>query len=406
MILYIFNNYFPDSSGFGKRCFKEIEILSAENDITVICRKNPGEKKLDQLKIGSKLINIIKYDVRSNVMERTGKSYISVLYELTRNLNLVLGLSKAILNFLWKNRNQKNIKVYSVVSPLTVPLLAFMFAKAFRASPHVIEFHDLEPELAMHIKGLKRESAVVKIEFWLEKLLCKSFKKIIVTNDTQAKRIAYRTGINLNKILVIPNSLQVEENIVVVGDIRKKYGFDKSDFIVGYVSNFSYNYTIAGVIQLFNYIGKNNIDLKNIKFLLVGDGDGLKLIKESIKKNNLHKNAMLIGRVKNVSEVISIFDVGMIPWVKDGVSETILPTKLFEYMQARKYTIAPEFGEFEITQSKFNILHMYDTIEGLVARILNAKSKKNFLKTSGSRANAIYDRYFKAFHFYQALKNL
>lgn len=406
MIIYLFNNFFPDNSGFGKRCQKEIEILSKDNDILVICRKRNTVEENKFFKTKYKQINVIRYNAKSLIIERTDGFYKSGFYEIKRNYDLLFNLSKTLSSVLWKNKKNRKIKLYTIVSPLTVPLIALIFAKLFRISPEVIEFHDLEPELAMHIKSLKKNSIVVKIEFLLEKMMCRSYKKIIVTNNSQANKIIKRTKIEKQKIWVIPNSIQINESKKNIKDLRQKYGFSKNDFIIGYVSNFSYDYTIEGMMKLLLLIVKQKEKLKTLKFILIGDGDGLLKIKKLVNDYNLDNYIVFTGRVENVPELISIFDVCLIPWVKDNLSQTILPTKLFEYMAAKKAIIAPNFGEFKNVLKYNNESLLFNNTDELLKYLLKLQKDTTLRYKLSKNVYSKYIKYYRPEIFIKNFNNL
>ncbi len=142
MILYIFNQSFPDSSGFAKRCQMEIDALSKNHEITILCR---GSTKKDTRLYESpyKQIQIMRFDNRVSLIERP-RLYIPGAYEIYRNVYLLLSLGKGIFTFL-KYKTPSNIQLYVVSSPLTVPLISYIIAKLTNIKCSFLEFHDLEP---------------------------------------------------------------------------------------------------------------------------------------------------------------------------------------------------------------------------------------------------------------------
>jgi glycosyltransferase involved in cell wall biosynthesis len=59
------------------------------------------------------------------------------------------------------------------------------------------------------------------------------------------------------------------------------------------------------------------------------------------------KNVHFLGAIahQEVEQIISNFDVAIIPFKKDEVSKTIFPIKLFEYLSAGKAVVATDFNE-------------------------------------------------------------
>jgi glycosyltransferase involved in cell wall biosynthesis len=397
MIIYIFNNYFPDNSGFAKRCKMEIDALSQTEDITILCRKR-RVKELPFYKSPYKKIPIKRFDNNNKLMERPNK-YKHVFYELSRNISLVVSIAiilNQILFSIKKNiKTNNNIRIYAVSSPLTVPLTAWLIGKMHRISLEVLEFHDLEPELAKHIKKLNDKSLVMRIEYFLEKFLCNAYNKIIVTTTSQAERIIKRTKIASNKICVIPNvtvnsHLSKSKN----RDIRKEYGIERNDFLIGYVSTFYYDYTVLGMTKVLYRLPQLLPVIPSLKIILVGDGDGLSQLRQIVSKLGIDKNVIFTGKIKNVSEVLNAIDICLIPWEKDEMTETILPTKLFEYMMAEKPIIAPNFGEFKrILINNYDSL-LYNSTEELIRCIIRLQKDKELRVKLGTNAN---EKYFKSY---------
>jgi len=408
MIIYIFNNYFPDNSGFAKRCKMEIDVLSKMDDIIILCRKNKA-KETPFYKSPFKKIFIERFNNNNRLMERP-RAYKHVFYEVSRNIGLIVAIAKklnAVLSSIKKIVEiNKNIKIYAVSSPLTVPLVVFLIGKMHRVSLEVLEFHDLEPELAKHIKKIDDKSIVMRIEYFLEKFLCNVYHKTVVTSDSQAKRIINRTKIESNRMCVIPNTvvnsyLSKSKN----KDIRNKYGIEKNDFLIGYVSTFYYDYTVLGMAKVLHCIPKLLPIIPSLKIILVGDGDGLSQLKQIVNELGLDKNVIFTGKVKNVSEILKIIDVALIPWEKDEMTLTILPIKLFEYMKAKKPVVGPNFGEIKsaIEAGKFGIL--YDSMNDLINKIIVLNKSRKLRSDLGNAAYRVYKTKYKNGDYSKKLTN-
>jgi len=211
MIVYVFNQPFPDNSGFGRRCQREIEALSTKEFVTVVCRHQLGEPMEEEVSLAGHLVKLVRFSAKSEVVHRPENYTGNGLYEIKRNLDLLANLCKTLARVL-KHYPRKEVKLYCVTSPLTVPLIVLFFAYFFRVKPSLVSFHDLEPELAMHLKNLPSNHWIVKVELFLESFVCKFFNKILVTTDSQAERLSTRTHQPLSKFCSIVNTTYVAKN--------------------------------------------------------------------------------------------------------------------------------------------------------------------------------------------------
>src|SRR5258708_24496204 len=187
MIIFIINGYFFDNAGFSKRCQKEMTMLPQHEKVIIISRDNKKTHFLNT----NKNLKIVSFTVNAELVENP-KNYKKGFYEIYRNMKLFLPLMKTLFHVL-RTYHKEKLTVYVVSSPMTVPLFCLGIIKFFGISNTILEFHDLEPEMAMSIKKLKKTSFIVKVEYLLEKFLCKYYSKIIVTTNTQKKIIQERT---------------------------------------------------------------------------------------------------------------------------------------------------------------------------------------------------------------------
>jgi teichuronic acid biosynthesis glycosyltransferase TuaH len=106
--------------------------------------------------------------------------------------------------------------------------------------------------------------------------------------------------------------------------------------IVGYLGTIErrINYPLIQKVILAN---------SNLSFVFAGP------ISEGFVPDELYKtpNVSFLGPIahKDVEQVISNFDVAIIPFKKDEVSNTIFPIKLFEYLSAGIPVVASDFNE-------------------------------------------------------------
>lgn len=395
MILYIFNNYFLDDSGFSKRCKREIDMLSKKDNMLIICRENAQKKK--NYKINNKEIPIMTFNPSLQLLETPSK-YTYICYEVYRTIKLYISLY-AILHVSFKKNKNKPIIVYVVNSPLTLSFFCFIFSKLYSVRQTILEFHDLEPEMAMHIKKLKKGNIILTVEFYLEKFLCKAYSKIIVTNAVQRDILQKRTGIPQDKLFILPNSIFKEEYKHSIKDAYSFPTIKKNDFVVGYISTLVFDYTFSGLVDILKKMIMHFSDDSNLKFLIVGEGKGLDFIREIIRKYKLENNILLSGKTNNVAAFLHRMDICLIPWKENPFTLSILPTKLFEYMAAEKLVIAPDFGTFPdvIKNNKNGIL--YESEDDLSNKILSIQKEERKRKNLAKNAYTSFVSYYELHHF-------
>jgi len=346
MIFFVFNNYFPDNSGFGRRCSKELALLSKIDDVTIVCRHRNNELVEENYPTSHHSIKVVRYKASSKVVHRPENYTGNGLYEIKRNLDVMFGLLLTLGKLFYSVK--KPAELYCVTSPLTIPLFGLILAKLFGVNPTLISFHDLEPELAMHLKKITKKHWIIRLELYLERIVCKGFNKILVTTEGQAKRILLRNSIIPDKICVIENSTDIVSLRAGRNKLAHNY-FSKEDFVLVYMSAISFDYTIEGLIKFLHILSKNKVIFPHFKFLIIGDGEGLKIVRSQIKNLQLESLVQCIGRINNPAILLKSADAAIIPWEKDIMTETMLPTKLFEYLSFNLAVIAPNFGEFTKT---------------------------------------------------------
>lgn len=392
MIIYILNGYFPDSSGFGRRCQREIEALSELEEVVVICRRNKDEVEQEKYHSEAHAIEIVRYSATSEIVHRPDNYTGNGWYEIKRNLDIMIGLTKTIIKTI-RTHKKENIHLYAVTSPLTVPLLTLMIAKLFRVEATLVSFHDLEPELAMHLKNIPPNHWIVRIELFLEWLVCKSYKKILVTTEGQAEQLVARTRVSRSKILAIPNSTDITQLLDKTQSVLQS-PFSKGDFVLMYMSTLSFGYTTDGFIHFLAHFKKVQSAFPTLKMGVIGGGEGLAIIEKYIEKNNLQDLVHCFGFVKNPAPLLQLADSAIIPWEEDIMTKTMLPTKLFEYLSLGIPVIAPNFGEFErVLQHKKTAL-LYNSLDEAFDAIQTLIADRNVRKTLGLQGEKLYNQHF------------
>ena len=131
--------------------------------------------------------------------------------------------------------------------------------------------------------------------------------------------------------------------------MRKELGFTNSDTVLFFMG---WLYDFSGLKEVAIELSKSSE--KNIKLLILGNGDLWDTLQGIISKNSLEGQIIMKGWVpyQEVPKYIMACDVCILPAYKNDIMMNIVPIKLYEYMAAGKPVIATnleglkkEFGE-------------------------------------------------------------
>jgi len=157
---------------------------------------------------------------------------------------------------------------------------------------------------------------------------------IAVVDEMKSRMLKQHPSLNKNKITVVSNL--EDKDFVQEGkiddDIVKKY--DKF-FTVLYIGGFGVHRGIDTAIK-----GMKDIDIENIKLLLVGKG-GIEVedyFKKLVKDNNLESKVEIVGwqPFDKVLTYQKLADVCIVPHNSNEHTDNTIPHKLFQYMMVGK----------------------------------------------------------------------
>ena len=132
--------------------------------------------------------------------------------------------------------------------------------------------------------------------------------------------------------------------------IRQEYGI-KDDDVVLFFMGFLYHF--AGLKEVALELSKEKY--KNLKLLIVGDGDAYSDLQKIVENHDLSEKIILAGKkpYDEIPDYLAAADICILPAYPDEeIMQDIVPIKLYEYMALGKPVIATalpgiskEFGE-------------------------------------------------------------
>lgn len=132
-------------------------------------------------------------------------------------------------------------------------------------------------------------------------------------------------GIDLNKY----KTTDIEDK-----DFKSTIGINRDDFVVSIIGELNNN---KNHMQLIKSVEKVKEKHKNLKCLIVGNGENEKTIREYIEKKSLNESILLLGFRRDIPNILSITDVVVSMSKREG-----LPKNIMEAMAAGKAIIGTE----------------------------------------------------------------
>jgi glycosyltransferase involved in cell wall biosynthesis len=138
---------------------------------------------------------------------------------------------------------------------------------------------------------------------------------------------------------------------LIKGDtLRQHYGLAKDDVVLFFMG---WLYQFSGLKEVASQLART--DNRNLKLLIVGEGDAYEALQQIREKHNLKDRIILTGKkpYEEIPSFIAASDICLLPAYPDEkIMQDIVPIKLYEYMAMKKPVIATrlpgvmrEFGD-------------------------------------------------------------
>ena len=216
----------------------------------------------------------------------------------------------------------------------------FFISKIFQI-PYVVEVNGLIIDELKMIGRLKLYIKIVRIG---ERLNYKQAKKIVAVTQGVKEGIEELYNIPDEKIVVIENGANADLfKPMDQKEARKELNLNENYNYVGFSGSFNVWHGIKDLVKSAPLILK---EVKNTKFILVGDGELKEQIIQMVNDLNLTDNFIFINRVpyEEVPKYVNAFDVCVILKKKDIPGS---PLKLWEYMACGKPVVATNTQDFK-----------------------------------------------------------
>jgi glycosyltransferase involved in cell wall biosynthesis len=177
----------------------------------------------------------------------------------------------------------------------------------------------------------------LKTYCFLDSLWIRFFDRIVaVSNEVKEEMLKYK--IPGKKIRVIDNGISLErfEKRDETRKMKTLLGFEEKTRVIGTVGSLviekGHIYLLEAARQILDVV-------KDLKFLIIGDGPLRKALEEKSEELGLKKDVIFMGQRKDIPELLTAMDIFVLPSIKEG-----LPVALLEAMAAKRPIVATRVG--------------------------------------------------------------
>jgi glycosyltransferase involved in cell wall biosynthesis len=207
---------------------------------------------------------------------------------------------------------------------------------------------------------------------------------IIAVSETDRLTAIQHGVVGPGRIVTICNGLDIESlgspSPSAIAQKRAELGLPDSHQAIGVVANF---YVTKGLPYFLAAAARVKAAFPEAKFALVGDGERRRELEALANELNLDSSILFLGQRNDVPELLPLFDVFVLPSVKEG-----LPFALLEAMAAARPIVASSVGGIPeaITNGETGLLVPPRDPEALARAIVTLLSDRNRAQQMGLAA--------------------
>jgi sugar transferase (PEP-CTERM/EpsH1 system associated) len=268
---------------------------------------------------------------------------------------------------------------------------------------HIIHTHGWATMLAGYLATLfssqslviNGEHGTLYFQTWrqrfMQKLLFNRMKINLSVSAALAKEISRRYNVKSERFIPILNGVDVEKfkpNAVTRDRVRRELGISKGQVIVGSVGRLVEVKNYPSLIRAFSKVLSS---FDNIKLVLTGDGPDRKALERLANDLEISKDVIFLGRRDDVPDVMTAFDIFVLPSFREGLSNTVL-----EAMSSGLPVVVTDVGGNPeiVIENTTGYLFEVDDVEYLSTKLLSlCKHKTELKRLSEAARNHISENY-------------
>jgi glycosyltransferase involved in cell wall biosynthesis len=281
---------------------------------------------------------------------------------------------------IWKVGQQDVVVVES--PPLFLGISALLLSRLKRAKL-VFNVSDLWPESAVAM-GILRNRTLIRLSTWLEEFLYR--QSHLITGQTQGIIDNIRVRVRGNKVFLITNGVNVETFLSAstssqADEVRKEFGLEEK-FVIGYAGLHGLAQGLETIIHAASLLTQH----QDLLFAFFGEGpEKEKLVRLSADAHLTNIRFYPTQPASRMSELISTFDIAIIPLKRLDLFKGALPSKIFEAMAGAVPIIASIDGEARalVEKARAGICIEPENPQAMADAIVQLYNDPSYRKTLG-----------------------
>jgi len=224
-------------------------------------------------------------------------------------------------------------KIILLSVPDSFPLLpTYIVSKIIRDAKFIVDVRDLTEEICLNSSSFCGRIDRLLFGRIIRKINYALYKRAdaIITVTPTAKMILEK--VLERKVFVVPNGADLEyfkpEDKT---EARRRLNFTNDDFLVLYAGTIGGYYRVADAIEVFKELSNTTSD-RTIKLVLAGtiiDREHANLLRKVRTQNIIYLG---IINTRNLKELYSASDIGLISRINDPAFDYAVPVKFYEYV--------------------------------------------------------------------------
>ena len=331
MKILLVSAYFPPETGAAANLFYDLgrKLVQKGQDVTVLTSfpsyhvvakidSYRGSRFMEEQLDGMKVLRVKVPRFPQYIPVGRGLWQFSVAYLFSRALRRIAKHDIAL--------------IYS--PPLPLGLTGMALTKQ-NGTPFVLNVQDIFPQSAIDLKLLKNKILIHFFEYLEKKIYCRA--KCVTVHSSDNKAHVQKTGIDADKIAVIPN--WIDTDYLQPGPkqnfFSNKYGL-QNKFVVSFAGIIGYSQDIDVILNAAELIREK----EEILFLIAGDGVEKKRFVLKAKNLELNNVLFLPMQFRDVySQMLHSSDI-CLSTLKAEVLSSPIPSKILSIMASGKPLIA------------------------------------------------------------------